>query len=521
MFDYYNLDIIPIILKRFKVNNIVISGTLDNDTLHQIINYCENNSSYYTVPNSSDKFENEISSLNLLSTLKEFDAIFLNDDPNWYTIYNELKIIKQNNNEFPLVFICNNIFPHKRRDSYFNPNLIPTEFLNIYSKTLEYNGIKINDGFYHAINENTDKNGVSTAIEDFLQENNEIELMNIKLANGITILYPQNTISQIRLNMLSEEIIEHSLNYDNFSDDIAENKLLKTSLDEKEELINTYEHKLDLHNTEINYKNSQIDNVDSTLNLKNSQIKNFESKLINRENTITQLSNQLNSLKSKLDEKEETYRKKENEFNNLLLNANSQITSLKKDLNGKKENESKLNYRLRVANNKIKNNEEHLTYKNSIIQSKETELNSKEKEINSLKHQYTNQLSELDTKEYCINCYKEQINNNHLEIKYLKKETIFKKLLNPFAYLFLIFKSNTTDISLNIKLYKALKSSNCFDIGYYLNNNKDITESKWCKYFSPELHYVCNGFNEKRNFNKKYFNRKSKKELLEYILNCS
>ena len=31
--------------------------------------------------------------------------------------------------------------------------------------------------------------------------------------------------------------------------------------------------------------------------------------------------------------------------------------------------------------------------------------------------------------------------------------------------------------------------------------------SKWCRYFSPELHYVCKGFDENRVFNKKYFKR--------------
>lgn len=129
-------------------------------------------------------------------------------------------------------------------------------------------------------------------------------------------------------------------------------------------------------------------------------------------------------------------------------------------------------------------------------------------------------LSKLDNKEYCINCYKDEISNNHLEIKYLKKNTLTKKILSPIAYLYLILKSNSREISLNIKLYQALKNSMCFDIGFYLNKNKDLIDSKWCKYFSPELHYVCNGFKEDRKFNKKYFNRNSKRELLNYLLTC-
>ena len=117
------------------------------------------------------------------------------------------------------------------------------------------------------------------------------------------------------------------------------------------------------------------------------------------------------------------------------------------------------------------------------------------------------------------------INNNEFAIHNYKIETDIKRLENEInylkdCYLYLIVKSKPKEISLNIKLYRTLKNSKCFDIGFYLHKNKDLINSKWCKYFSPELHYICNGFEEDRTFNKKYFNRNSKKELLEYVLNC-
>ena len=130
------------------------------------------------------------------------------------------------------------------------------------------------------------------------------------------------------------------------------------------------------------------------------------------------------------------------------------------------------------------------------------------------------QLSKIDNQDYSINCFKEQISNKDVEINYLQNNTFTKKILNPFAFIYLIFKSNPKEISLNMRLYRALKDSKCFDIGFYLNKNKDLLGSKWCKYFSPELHYVCNGFDEERSFNKKHFNRNSKKELLDYLLSC-
>lgn len=127
--------------------------------------------------------------------------------------------------------------------------------------------------------------------------------------------------------------------------------------------------------------------------------------------------------------------------------------------------------------------------------------------------------SKLKNNENCIKSYKNEIKENHLEIQYLKKNSFFKKIFGPLSYLFLILKSKPKELYLNFKLYSALKNSEYFDIGYYLNNNVDILNSGWCNYFSPELHYVCNGFDEKREFNKKFFNINSKKELLNYIKN--
>lgn len=517
MFNYYNLDIIPIILNIFKINTIVLKGVLDEGTMKQVLKYCENNTCKY----NNILSQNELTHSELLD-LSNYDAIFLNDDPNWYTVYNELEIIKKHNEEFPLVFICHNIFPHKRRDSYIDPNIIPTEFRNDYSKNLEYNGVLLCDNFYHSIEENTPKNGVLTAIEDFLSENMSIDVMNIKLLNGMTILYPKNSISYIRLNKLVEEIDDYQYD-DDLSDNIIENKLLMNQLsqvnisesdldvidnlkqerDEKEKIIDEYENKIKLHDDELNYKNSQIDNIDSKLNLQDAKIKNYESKLTNNENEINALNSQLQV-------------------------ANNQIDSLKTTISEKEDMVDNLNSQLQVANNQIKQGNEQLDNKNDELNDKNNQIRIQKKELNdnknrldSIERRYNNQLSKLESKEYCISCYKDEISNNHLEIEYLKRDNLTRKICSPLSYLYLLFKSNPKELSLNFKLYKALKSSKCFDIGFYLNKNEDLRNSKWCKYFSPELHYVCNGFNEKRKFNKKYYNTNSKKELLDYIANCN
>lgn len=507
MFNYYSVDIIPIILKIFKVDDIIISSFSKEDYFDQIVQYCENDNASIITIDSNDAINNY--PLKELSQLSNYGAIFLNDDPNWYTVYTELNLIKQNNDVFPLVFICHNIFPHKRRDSYIRPNIIPNEFINEYSDDLFYNNIHILDNYFHALDENTPKNGVLTAIEDFLSENYAIGIMDINFLNGITVLYPKNSISHIRVGKLFEEIVDYEIDYNQVSDNIVENQMLteyisrfdissdekvllsnyQNEIQESNNLIKEYDEKLKRDEAELRYKDSLIKNYGAEMNLKDSQIEYAESKVINNEKEIDDLNNQ-------------------------LLLANSEINTLKSNILNFQKNEA-------ILKTQFNSSEEKVNELNNQIQLKKEELLEKDENLNSIKHQYESQFYKLDNKNYCLHCLKEEISNNHLEINYLREDSLIKKILIPFSYIYLTFKSKPKELSLNFKLYKALKNSNCFDIGYYLNNNPDLIESRFCKYFSPELHYICNGFNEKRKFNKKYFNRNSKRELLEYILKCN
>lgn len=144
MFNFLDLNIIPTFLSRFKINKVVAIGLSNKEIINGVLDYCVDNDASLTVIDSKidiSVFKNDEnkeflesvtyhkdSSLNVLPTLISFDAIFINGDPNWYTVYNELTITKKINSSFPLVFICNNKYPHKRRDSYLNPEDIPEEF---------------------------------------------------------------------------------------------------------------------------------------------------------------------------------------------------------------------------------------------------------------------------------------------------------------------------------------------------------------------------------------------------------
>lgn len=175
---------------------------------------------------------------------------------------------------------------------------------------------------------------------------------------------------------------------------------------------------------------------------------------------------------------------------------------------------------LNIASKKADSLESQLEDENSEIKSKETLIENQKKALEFMKTDYYAQISKIKSKDYCIGCYKEKVKINDLEINYLKTNVFKRKLLSPFSYIFILLKSSPGEISLNLNLYGALRNSKCFDVGYYLNNNPDLINSKWVDSFSPELHFVLYGFNEGRIFNKKYFDRNSKEDLLEYIKKC-
>lgn len=548
--NYYKITAITTILKKFKIENIVISGLKDKKLINELLNY---NAKITAInidvshPNINNQSGNPF---NILQSQRDYEAIFINDDPNWYTTFKELNIIKETTKNFPLIFICNNKFPNKYRDSYSNPETIPKEFINKYEKKLpiKYGNkeIIIEDGFYHACDEKSPKNGVSAAISDFLNENPNISVMEIKFSDEITILYPKSTISTIRINLIKEIIEKDKITDLNITEKIKENEILLRYIDETElsekQIVADYENKIQIKDSQIQFKDSQIMGINSKLNVKDLKIQDVESKLINKNNEIKNLENSLNNankkindLKNELNTEKSVTKNKNADLNFKIKTAKNEIEMLKQNLNTKEKNlsEKTLEFEKKELNlkNQLQTTTDQLQITTDQLQTTsanqleqinqlDSELKYTKKIFESMKNNQIKQANKLNSKEYCISCYKEEIENNKVEIDYFKGESLIKKILSPLSYFYILLKSKPQEITINFKLFKALKNSKCFDIGYYLNNNNDVKTSKWINYFSPELHYVCKGFNENRKFNKKYFNRTTKKELLNYLITC-
>ncbi len=118
-------------------------------------------------------------SLDALPDIESYDAILIDGDHNWYTVYHELIEIQkyaQKSGEFPLVFIHDVGWPYGRRDMYHDPDSIPEHYRHPHAQKgiipsepglVEVGGIET--GAWNAEREGTIQNGVKTAVEDFLR----------------------------------------------------------------------------------------------------------------------------------------------------------------------------------------------------------------------------------------------------------------------------------------------------------------------------------------------------------------
>ncbi len=138
-------------------------------------------------------------SLEILDGLGPIDAILIDGDHNWYTVYHELKALeKVNGTAFPLVFLHDVAWPFARRDMYYAPARIPGEHRQPYrtgalrrgqDALLKPEEPGLAPELYKAEHEGGPRNGVLTAVEDFMRESGlALRLETVPVGFGLGIL---------------------------------------------------------------------------------------------------------------------------------------------------------------------------------------------------------------------------------------------------------------------------------------------------------------------------------------------
>jgi hypothetical protein len=136
-------------------------------------------------------------SLEVLDQLGPVDAVLIDGDHNWYTVYHELKLLESVHRfNFPLVLLHDVAWPFARRDMYYSPTRIPSEYRHQYAtggvrpgEDKLFQGEGIAPELYKAEEEGGPRNGVLTALEDFMRETDlELRLELIPVDFGLGML---------------------------------------------------------------------------------------------------------------------------------------------------------------------------------------------------------------------------------------------------------------------------------------------------------------------------------------------
>lgn len=139
-------------------------------------------------------------SLDALPLIDDFDAVLIDGDHNWYTVFNELKLIdeKRGESSFPAVMLHDIEWPYGQRDLYYNPEEIPAAHRKPYENKGMVEGEEglveeggLNRRLNNAVRENEPRGGVLTAVEDFMEQSERsLDLTRVPGLHGLGILVP-------------------------------------------------------------------------------------------------------------------------------------------------------------------------------------------------------------------------------------------------------------------------------------------------------------------------------------------
>ncbi len=134
-----------------------------------------------------------------LAQLPPAEAVVIDGDHNYYTVAEELRLIEERASAegapLPLLLCHDVCWPHGRRDSYYAPRLIPAEQRQ---PTAEGGFVFPGDPGLHggglpypcpALREGGPRNGVLTAIEDFLADHDELQLALVPAFFGLGVVW--------------------------------------------------------------------------------------------------------------------------------------------------------------------------------------------------------------------------------------------------------------------------------------------------------------------------------------------
>jgi len=193
MFPLWDVAIAPV-LSASGARKVVEIGALRGENTIQILDHLGPEGELHVIDPVPDfdpaeheqqfpgrYFFHEALSLDVLPGLEPMDAALIDGDHNWWTVYNECRLLAENAlaaGRFMPVMILHDVgWPYGRRDLYYDPSNVPEEHRQPYdhlgmrpgqSKLAKHGGL--NPTMANALDEGGERNGVMTGLDDFVKE---------------------------------------------------------------------------------------------------------------------------------------------------------------------------------------------------------------------------------------------------------------------------------------------------------------------------------------------------------------
>jgi hypothetical protein len=154
-------------------------------------------------PSSDEKLEVEVIrgfSPQALEGLTGTDVYLVDGDHNYWTVSHELEAIERaaaGRDQFPLVLLNDVSWPAARRDQYYGPDRLPPNAVHPHSfelgavlgrSQLGARGFRGMGAFAFALAEGGPRNGVLTAVEDFVDARDHLELHVVPPVFGLGVI---------------------------------------------------------------------------------------------------------------------------------------------------------------------------------------------------------------------------------------------------------------------------------------------------------------------------------------------
>jgi hypothetical protein len=224
MYPLWDLVIAPI-LEAAEARRVLEIGALQGETTVKMLESLGPDSEVHVIdpvpqfdPAEHERrfpgryhFHREIS-LEVLPGLPPMDAALIDGDHNWYTVYNELKMLattaREAGAQLPILILHDVGWPYGRRDLYYAPERIPEKFRQPYARK----GIRLrskagrprdllkrggfNPRLNNAAQEGGARNGVMTAVEDFVAEyERPLRLQVVPLYFGLAVVTDEERVA--------------------------------------------------------------------------------------------------------------------------------------------------------------------------------------------------------------------------------------------------------------------------------------------------------------------------------------